>query len=271
MTAAVSRTPLSWSARLLIALTLVIVGAAAATWGLARSERAAQILGVAPAPEPAATPQTALADPAQPRTALSSPVAAVPAADARVADLEARLRRVERASQRAEGSVGRADALVVAFAVRRAVERAAPLGYLETLLVDRFGARQPQAVATVVTFSRDPVRLDQLIAQYEELGPVLRSGGRNEGLWTAVRRELGSLVEVRRADRPTARPDGRYQRALERLSAGDVDTALAETMRLPGADQVGPWVASARRYIAARRALDQIEASALLSGGLGPR
>ena len=270
MTAAVSRTPLSWSARLLIALTLVLVGAAAATWGLARSERAARILGVAPAPPaPETPPQAALGSAGQPPAA--APAMAVPPADARVAELEARLQRVERASQRAEGSVGRADALVIAFAVRRAVERAAPLGYLETLLVDRFGTRQPQAVATVVTFSRDPVRLDQLIAQYEELGPVLRSGGRNEGLWTAFRRELGSLIEVRRADRPTARPDGRYQRALERLSAGDVDTALAETMRLPGADQAGAWVAAARRYIAARRALDQIEASALLSGGLGPR
>jgi hypothetical protein len=38
-------------------------------------------------------------------------------------------------------------------------------------------------------------------------------------------------------------------------------------MRLPGAQKAGPWVAKARRYIAAHRALDEIESSALLAGG----
>ena len=41
--------------------------------------------------------------------------------------------------------------------------------------------------------------------------------------------------------------------------SGDVDQALAETMRLPGASRAGDWVAKARRYIAAHRALDEIE------------
>ena len=74
---------------------------------------------------------------------------------------------------------------------------------------------------------------------------------------------LGSLVEVHRADRPATNPDARYNRALQRLSSGDVDQALAETMRLPGASRAGDWVDKARRYIAAHRALDEIESAAL--------
>jgi hypothetical protein len=54
---------------------------------------------------------------------------------------------------------------------------------------------------------------------------------------------------------------------MQRLSSGDVDKALAETMRLPGAARAGDWTQKARRYIAAHRALDEIESAALLGGG----
>jgi hypothetical protein len=77
-------------------------------------------------------------------------------------------------------------------------------------------------------------------------------------------------VEVRRADRPSANPDARYSRAVQRLSSGDVDQALAETMRLPGAANASDWVDKARRYIAAHRALDEIESAALLTGAQQP-
>jgi len=78
---------------------------------------------------------------------------------------------------------------------------------------------------------------------------------------------LGSLIEVRRADRPATNPEARYSHALQRLSSGDVDQALAETMRLPGAGNAGDWIAKARRYIGAHRALDEIESAALFTGG----
>jgi hypothetical protein len=262
MNASASRNQLSWSARLLIALALVIVGAAAATWMLARYDRAAHLLGVAPPPPP-------MVRTAQPLAGAIQPGAAQPAdqaASARLAELEARLARVENAARQAVGSAGRTDALVVAFATRRAVDRAVPLGYLETLLVDRFGNRHPRAVATIITAARSPVSLDELIADYEKLGPELRGGGPQDSLWTQFQRGLGSLVDIRHADVPSPKPDARYRRALTRLEAGNVDAALAETMRLPGAASAGPWVAKARRYIAAHRALDEVEASALLAG-----
>ena len=61
-------------------------------------------------------------------------------------------------------------------------------------------------------------------------------------------------------------PDARYSRALQRLSSGDVDRALTETMRLPGAGNAGGWIAKARRYILAHRALDEVESAALFTG-----
>jgi hypothetical protein len=264
MTASPNRSALSWSARLLIALCLILVGGAAAAWALARYDRAAVLLGVAPVvPAPLAVkPQPIMPQANAPSAPLSGDVAS-----ARIAELEARLARVENATQRAEGSAGRADALVVAFAARRALDRGVALGYLEGLLVDRFGRQHPRAVATIVTASRTPVRLDQLTAEYDALRPQLRAAGPNENWLAGLRRELGSLIEIRRADRPSTKPDARYDRARERLSAGDVDGALAETMRMPGAARAGPWITRARRYVAAHHALDEIESSALLVGG----
>lgn len=264
MSAPASPSRLSWSARLLIGLTLIIAGGAAATWALAHYQRAAHFLGVAPTPPPAPPPQPIIAPEAPPTVAEAADQAA--AVEARVAGLEARLARAENAARRAEGSAGRTDALVVAFATRRAIDRGVPLGYLETLLVDRFGARHPQAVATIVTVSRAGVRLDELIADYEKLGPELRAGGPQDSWWSNVQRELGSLVDIHRADVPSAKPDARYRRALSRLEAGDVDAAVAETMRLPGASRADAWVTKARRYVAAHRALDEIESAALMAG-----
>lgn len=251
----------NWSARLLIGLVLVLVGAAAAAWGLAHYKPAARFLGIVPAASPAPmTPQQVVTVPAVvPQTIPAEPAA-------KIADLEARLSRVENAAQRAEGFAGRADALVVAFAARRAIDRGVALGYLENLLVDRFGAQHQGAVATIITASHQPVRLNDLIAEYDTLGPELRRGGPQDSWWTNFRRELGSLVEVHPADRPSANPDARYNRAMQRLSSGDVDQALAETMRLPGAGRASDWVDKARRYVAVHRALDEIESAALLGG-----
>jgi hypothetical protein len=134
------------------------------------------------------------------------------------------------------------------------------------LLVSRFGSQHQKAVATVITASRQPVTLDTLISEYEALGPELRRGGAHENLWSNFRRQLGELIQVHRAEQPSPSPDARYNRALQRLNSGEVDQALAETMRLPGAASAGAWVTQARRYIAAHRALDEIESAALLTG-----
>ena len=250
---------MSWAARLLIAFCLILLGAAAATWGLARYQSAARVLGVAP------SPQAAAAQPAQqPQQQPTAPAAAPVGLEAAVADLQLRLQRVENTAAQAQGSAGRADALLVAFAARRSIDRGVGLGYLEPLLLERFGSAHPQATSTVITSARAPVRLAELIASYEELKPALLAAGPQEGFWAGVKRELGSLVHVHRADRPSTQPQARYERALAQLNAGHVDAALAETMRLPGAARADEWIANARQYVAAHRALDEIESAALL-------
>jgi len=261
MTTVPTRAGLSWSARLLIAIALILAGAAAAAWALARYDQAARFLGVAPVAPP---PRIVSPPPQAPPQQAAVPAAPDAEAGRRIAELEARLARVETAAQRVEGSAGRADALLVAFAARRAIDRGVALGYLEPLLLDRFGASHPRAVATIVTGSHRPVRLNDLVAEYRELGPVLRSSAPDEGWWTQFRRELGSLIQIRRADRPSTQPDARYLRALSQLENGEVDSALAETMRLPGARNAQAWITKARQYLTIHRALDEIESAALL-------
>jgi hypothetical protein len=250
----------NWTARLARGLLLLVAGAALATWGLSRWDAGARFFGVAARQPPQIVRQPA---PVQPKP--QAVVQSLAAADAsRIATLETRLANLENTARAAVGSAGRADAMLVAFAARRAIDRGVALGYLEPLLVQRFGGQHQAAVATVITASRDPVKLDSLIAEYEALAPALRGGGPDEGWWDAFRRELGTIVSVHRADTPSPQPQARYDRALAKLEGGEVDAALAETMRLPGAANAGPWIVRARRYIAAHRALDEIESGALL-------
>jgi hypothetical protein len=260
MTAGHARQGTSWTARFAWAVLLLVAGAGLATWGLARWDAGARFFGVAPKQPLQIVRQPS--PPAQPPIARADPLAAADAA--RIVTIESRLAMIESQAQAAAGSAGRADAMLVAFAARRAIDRGVALGYLEPLLVQRFGRQNQAAVATIVTASREPVRLDSLIADYRELGPALRGGGPEENWWDGFRRELGSIVTFHRADTPSPRPQARYDRALARLEAGEVEAALAETMRLPGAAHASSWVARARRYIAAHRALDEIESVALL-------
>jgi hypothetical protein len=249
----------NWTARLAWALILLLAGAGLAVWGLAKWDGGARFLGVAPAPAPVVAGRL---------VAVPMPLPApTPVAEAiRIATLEARLVTLERQTQLAQGSAGRADALVIAFAARRAIERGVALGYLETLLVERFAADHPAAVATIVTASRTPVTQAELVGDYDRVGPTLRGTGPDEDWMTGVRRELGSLISIRRNDIPNPHPTARFDRARARLEGGEIDAALAETMRLPGAvrPEAQGWIARARRLIAVKRALDEVESAALV-------
>lgn len=255
----------NWTARLAWAALLLVAGAGLTIWTLSRWQDGARFFGVAPRP----TAQLALAPPVPVAQVAAAEPAADPATAAHIAMLEQRLATVEHATQRAEGSAGRADAMLVAFAARRAIDRGVALGYLEPLLVDRFGASDQGAVATVITAGRSPQTAEGLLTEYERLGPVLRGPGPNEGVWTGVRRELGNLISVHRADRPNPLPQARYDRALAALRDGKTGVALAETMRMPGAGrpEAAGWIERARRAVLTTRALDQLESAALLGNG----
>lgn len=264
MTSSAAPRHTSISAILLGIFLILLLGGAATVWLLNRFPQAAQLAGLqAPADAvPVQQSRPVVAIPAT--TGLPVPSAPTAATDQRIASLEGRLAQVENATARAEGSAVRADALLVAFATRRAIDRGVPLGYLEPLLTERFAATHPQAVATIVTASRRPVRLDQLQADFTSLAPRLQAAPESDNLLQTLRRQMSELVTIRRADQPSQRPVATYERALVRLNAGQVDQALAEAMRLPGAASAPKWVSDARTYVASHRALDQIESAALL-------
>ena len=187
------------------------------------------------------------------------------ALDVRVAELENRLSLINVQAQEASGNAGRAEGLLIAFAARRALDRASALGYLEGQLQLRFGAAQPNAVGTIVRAARNPVTIDQLRSQLEDIGPSIVSGrAADEGFWDSLQREASELFVVEQQGTVSQTPSQRLRRAQRYLEAGRVEAALIEIERLPGRNKAADWMAKARMYAEARRALDIIESAAIL-------
>ena len=182
----------------------------------------------------------------------------------RVGEIEARIDRVAERANAAGDNAARAEGLLIAFAARRALDRGLGLGYIEGQLRQRFGASQPQAVATIIAASRDPITLDELQLGLDDLSPGLTSGS-GTGWWPSLRSELSELVIVRKAGMPSPVPTERLRQARRQLQGGQVDKALVEVSRLPGSGKAGNWMAAARRYIQTRRALDVVETAAILT------
>jgi hypothetical protein len=256
---------------LLLPIIAFLLGIAAMGWLLANWSSAASLLGIAPKaaapaaaaprPAPAAAPRVA---PKQGAVPEPERLLIDPETTRRVARLEQQITEIQTQSREAVGNADRAEGLLVAFAARRALDRGVALGYIEGLLTQRFGQTQRQAVATIITASRQPVTLEELQDGLQQVGPQLTGGGPKQNWWTALKAELGGLVTVRRSGTPSTMPAERLRRATRRLEAGQVDVALAEVLRMPGRDDAAEWIADARRYVAARRALDTIETAALL-------
>jgi len=251
----------------ILPLLAFLVGLAVMAWVLTRWEAAASYLGVRPtlvqAPPAQAPAATA------PVSAPTEVLAVDPAVAARVATLEQRVAEIANQSQAAVGNADRAEGLLVAFAARRALDRGVALGYLEGLLRQRFGETQPQAVGTIITAAHDPITLQELQDGLQQVGTSLVGGGPQRNWWTALKAELGGLITVRKSGSPSTLPAERLARAKQRLEAGQVDVALAEVLRMPGRDSAADWISDARRYVAARRALDMIETAALLEPRAG--
>lgn len=252
-----------------------LLGLGAMGWLLSRWDAGARMIGIAPPPPPAAqapvrpppaaaAPPSAPAPDADPGGEEPERIVIDPEITRRVAELERRIGQIDTQSRAAVGNADRAEGLLVAFAARRALDRGVPLGFLEALLRQRFGETQAPAVGTVIAAARQPVTLQELQDELQSVGPLLIGAGPQQSWWGALRAELGSLVTVRREDSPSTEPAERLRRARSRLDAGQVDVALAEVLRLPGRDHAAEWIADARRYVLARRALDTVETAALL-------
>ena len=181
----------------------------------------------------------------------------------RLAVLESRAAAIDDDARAAGGNAARAEALLIAFSARRTLDRGQPLGYLEDQLRVRFGARQPAAVGAIVQAAHAPVTLEDLRAGLDGVAPLLATGAANDGWLASFRREMGNLIVIRHAGTPSMLPNDRLARAKRALDAGQVEAALAEVAHMPGAASADAWITAARRYVAARQALDVLEAAAV--------
>ena len=160
--------------------------------------------------------------------------------------------------------VARADGLLLIYTVRRTIDEGAPLGNLAEQLRLRFGATQPQSVAAVLSAGQAPVTIDALKTELRGLAPVLLTGNRDDSTWATVKRELSELFVLRKENGPSLAPNERLIRAEALVDAGKLDLAVEEVAALPGASIAQSWMARAKRFSDARKALDRLEQVAIL-------
>ena len=116
---------------------------------------------------------------------------------------------------------------------------------------------------TIIGFSRDPIRIDNLTERLRGLGPELVA--QDEGMsWARVQQELGELFVVRRESTPSPQPERRLERARTALEQGRYQNAIDEIKAMPGAAQADAWIADAERFRDAMQALEVIETAAVL-------
>lgn len=184
--------------------------------------------------------------------------------ETRLAGLSARMESLSTQAQSASAYASRAEAIMVAFAARRALDNGSQLGYLENELRVRFGESQPRAVATIITAAREPVTLGDLQAKLADLSPTLTGIAPTTSWWESARREITNLVIIRKASSPSPVPLQALTEARRLLDAGRVEAALGNVESIPANSKADGWLQMARRYNEARRALDLIEAAAIL-------
>ena len=265
---------MTWRTGVALGLIAFLIGVGATAWVLNRYGKASESKPVATVTLPVGAngqapvvivPGKAAAIPTIDLSALSSREAEL---SAKLDDLETRSGAIDRESQRAAGYATRGEGLMIAFAARRALDRGLNLGFLEAQLRERFGSTQPAAVASIVQAAREPVTLEDLRAGLDGVAPELMTGAASSGWWKSLQAEIGNLIVLRKAGTPSPLPLDRVARARRLIEAGQVEAALAEVSRTPGAAQAERWAGAARRYLGARRALDTIESAAILAPGL---
>ncbi|NJR77764.1 hypothetical protein [Sphingomonas corticis] len=180
---------------------------------------------------------------------------------AQLASLEARAATIAADSSAAAGRASRAEGILVAFAARRAIDRGMGLGYLEEQLRQRFGGAVPRETELVIRAARAPVTVEDLRIALDAAQPTLLAG--EDDWWAGIGSELRNLVVIHRTGTPSPLPADRIARARRMLDAGNVEAALGEIGRLPGAARAQNWSAAATRYVEAHRALDTLEAAAI--------
>ncbi len=265
-------TPIPPAPRQLSLTAVAIVAVATFVIGLLVAGLIAwRVQPAAPAPQPQAAPPPA-------RVVIAPSVASDPASlsarqemlAAQLTALEQRTATVTGEAANSYGNATRAEGLLVAVAARRAIDRGGKLDYLAQQLKARFGASQPSEVATVLDAGNHPLTLEDLRLGLDQIGPQLALGPAGDGWAGSFVRMLGSLVVIHPQNTPSTVPGERLARIRRMIDKGQVEPAVEEVKRLPGASQATSWLDGAQRYIAVRRALDTLEMAALTGGAANP-
>lgn len=241
----------------------LLLGAGAAVFALSRfgvlTQDAQALLGEEPEVS-AAAPATAAAAPA--RLAELPPMGGDSAAMLRIIDLEDRLSRITVQADMASGNAARAEGLLIAFATRRALDSGRGLGYLDEQLQLRFGAAEPEAVATIREFANAPITREALLSELDAIAGTLTTNS-DEGFWSNLQSEFSELFVVRRAGTPSTSSEQRLGRARRFIESGNIEAAIAEVEKMPGAGKAEGWLDRARRYAKVQEQLDILETAAI--------
>jgi uncharacterized coiled-coil protein SlyX len=165
----------------------------------------------------------------------------------------------------ATATAARAQAMLVAGAVRRQLAAGQRLGPLEPALRRDFAGRAAPQVEAVAALGAAPVTVASLRAGLALLRPALTGAsaapGATRGWWTSFRDGLAGIVVRPAAAANGTDPAGRLDRADRDLVAGDVAAAAAEIAALPPALRIRAtaWLAAAERYQAGWRGVAALE------------
>jgi hypothetical protein len=266
---AVVRSGVSWRTLLMTGAIVLIGGGALGSWVALEYFSPAAVPAPIAAPEPpvravtaqgSTVPAAPIATPAPPITATQEATLAT-----RLSLLEDRLSRISAVADGASGNAGKAEAMLLALAARRTLDRGLPLGVLESPLRLRFGETQPVAVNAIIAAGRSPVTREQLADQLSALRPQLDVAP-NSNLLDRLRAGIDSLIVIRPSEAPSPTSNSRYARAIAALDRDRIDLAIVEIEAMPGAnaEEVAAWLRRARLRNDAARALDLIESAAIL-------
>lgn len=187
---------------------------------------------------------------------------------AQITALDSHLKAVDAHLAASIQQADRAEALLLAAAARRAVDRGVTLGAFEAPLQNHFGQALPRDVAQINAASHAPVTLDRLRAGLDSLAngsetKNVENKPEQTDWWTRTRNGIGTLFTVRKTDQPSPIPNEWLARARMDLSAGAVDKALGAVLHLPATSKRASWTQEAQHYLDAHAALDALDAAAL--------
>lgn len=161
-------------------------------------------------------------------------------------------------------TTNRSEAMMIAFAARRAIEGGTSLGNIAGQLQQRFGASAPDAVQNIIAGAQQPVTLSGLQSEFDGFDDKLANASVDAGIWVNMQRELSQLFVLRRGTMPRNSPVMRLDRARQMVNSGDITGAVNQVAPMPGAAVAANWLQRAQRYIATENALNVIERAALV-------